>query len=298
MDLLNNKEDESEALQQFIKERKKELINTSIQYIGKSKYLTNINKEAWYYAETMKNYKELFSDAEKTEQFAKTVLNSIPAFQNFMRSNSMLASLFGQPGDMASTANLAGLQTRSSVQSLIQNRIAAGGPDAMQQVQQNMQAAQEELSKLKDKLIKNPFAGNGGGELPDFKPNTQKTKTLRQRLEFGTNIQFAKNNNLMPTTGDMALTVGYRLNDKSVIGIGASYKMGLGSIDKIHFSTQGVGLRSFIDWKLKKQFFVSGGYEMNYFASPPAPLLAERGAWQKSALLGISKKLKRKNKVV
>ena len=43
----------SEALEQFIKERKKQLINESVKYIGNSKYLTKINKEAYYYVETL-----------------------------------------------------------------------------------------------------------------------------------------------------------------------------------------------------------------------------------------------------
>ena len=138
---LNKEADNAEAIQQFIKERKKQLIDGAFKTIGNSKYLTKINKESWYYLETMKNYKELFNDPKKAEETAKTILNKIPAFQKFMQQNSMLAGLFGQPGDVASAANLAGLQTRAGVSQLIQQRIAAGGPDAMQQVQQNIQAA-------------------------------------------------------------------------------------------------------------------------------------------------------------
>jgi hypothetical protein len=42
-------QDNADQMEQFIKERKKELINQSIQYIGKSKYLQKIDKEAYYY---------------------------------------------------------------------------------------------------------------------------------------------------------------------------------------------------------------------------------------------------------
>ena len=75
MQALADKEDQSEMLQQFIKERKKQLIEGAFKYIGKSKYLTKINKEAYYYAETLKNYKELFSDSKKAEATVKNVLN-------------------------------------------------------------------------------------------------------------------------------------------------------------------------------------------------------------------------------
>jgi len=243
---LNNDEDSTQALQQFIKERKKQLISAAFQYMGKSKYLTKMNKEAFYYAETMKNYKEIFSDEAKTEKLVKDILHKVPGFSQWAQKNNMLSALFGSPGggDVADASRYAGLQTRAGVQQIIQQRIGAAGQQAFRQ---NMQAAQAQLNEIKDKLVKNPFAGNGGGELPDFKPNMQKTKTFLQRLEYGLNIQFAKNNTLMPTTMDAALTVGYKLNDKSTAGIGAGYKMGMGSIDKIRFSTEGISLRTFID---------------------------------------------------
>jgi len=292
---LNAEEDSTDAIQQFIKERKKQLISTAFKYMGNSRYLSKINKETWYYAETIRNYKELFNDEEKLERTAKEILNKVPGFSAFVKKNSMLASLFGAPGDIASATSYVGLQTRASVQGLIQERIAGGGPNAQQIVSQNMQAAQAQLNEYKDKLLKSP---TGSGDMPDFKPNLQKTKTFKQRLEFGSDFQFAKSNTLMPTTMDLAFTAGYKLNDKSVAGIGAAYKMGLGSIDRIRFSTQGLSLRSFIDWKLKKSFFITGGWEMNYLSVlPPSPTVVKyNDNWQQSALAGISKKIKVKTK--
>lgn len=287
----------TEAVEAFIKERKQQLMNEAVKYIGKSKYLTKIDKESYYYIETLRNYKELFTDKKKAEELAYKILDKIPAFKNFVQQNSMLASLFRMPGnDNGNMANLAGLQTRASVQSLIQDRIAAGGPNAREQFSQSMQQGQAALNQLKDKIIK---AGGSSSEanIPNFKPNEQKSKTFFQRLEYGSNFQFAKNNSLMPTTADIALSVGYKLNDKSVIGIGASYKMGLGSIQRISISHQGIGIRSFIDWKLKKQFFVSGGFEMNYNAQfKTLTQLYHYNDWQQSGLVGITKKLKIKTK--
>ena len=296
---LAQEEDKSEAFQQFIKERKKQLIAGAFQHIGKSKYLTKINKEAYYYAETLKNYKELFSNGTKSEETVKNILQRIPAFQKFMQQNSQLAALFGQSNgglNSGTSVSMAGLQTRAAVQSLIQDRITSGGPNAIQQVQQNIQTAQEELFKIKDKLL-NSSIGNGEGEIPDFKPNQQKTKTFAQRMEYGFNMQFGKANNLLPSGSDIALSVGYKINDKSVIGAAASYKLGFGSIQHIRFTHEGIGLRSFMDWKLKKKFFVSGGYEMNYFAQFNNSIqLKNYDAWQRSALIGITKKINIKTK--
>ena len=286
----------TEAVEAFIKERKKQLINEAVKYIGKSKYLTKIDKEAYYYVETLRNYKELFTDKKKAEEVAMKLLNKIPAFTKFVRENSMLAQLFGSPSGGGNIANLAGLQTRASVNTLIQDRLAAGGPNAREAFSQNMQQAQAELSQLKDKVLK---AGGSSSEanIPNFKPNEQKTKTFLQRLEYGSNFQFAKNNSFVPTTADIALSVGYKLNNKSVIGVGASYKMGMGSIQRLSISHQGIGIRSFIDWKLKKQFFVTGGFEMNYNAQfKNLTQLQSFTEWQQAGLVGITKKMNIKTK--
>ncbi|MBK7305570.1 MAG: hypothetical protein IPI88_00125 [Chitinophagaceae bacterium] len=237
----------TEAVEAFIKERKQQLLNEALKYIGRSKYLTKIDKESYYYIETLRNYKELFTDKKKAEELALKLLNKIPAFTRFMQDNSMLASLFGSPNTPASMASLQGLQTRASVNTLIQNQIASGGPNALEIMKQNFQEAQAQVSQLKDKVMQ-MGGSSSDANIPNFKPNNQKSKTFLQRLEFGSNFQFAKNNSLVPTTADIALSVGYKLNDKSVVGIGASYKMGLGSIQRISISHQGIGIRSFIDW--------------------------------------------------
>ena len=294
---LNKEEEQYEALQKMIRERKKQLLDEAIKHLGKNKQLQKINKETYYYVETLKNYRQLFNDKTKREETAKKLLEKIPGFNDFMRKNSLLASLFRLPDNYGSPQSLAGLQTRASVNSLIQTRIAAGGPNAMAEVRQNLQAAQAELSKLKDKIIKSG-SGTSGDEIPDFKPNTQRSKTFLQRLEFGTNVQFGKRNNLLPGTADIGLTVGYKINDRSVIGAGLGYKLGMGSIQKIKFTHEGIGLRSFVDWKLKKQFFVSGGFEMNHNASfKNFTALNHAKAWQQSGLVGISKKIALKTKL-
>ena len=290
----------SEALEQFIKKRKKQLINESVKYIGNSKYLTKINKEAYYYVETLCNYKEIFSDKEKVEETALKLLNDIPAFQKFTQQNSQFASLFGFSTNSTSNfvPNLTGLQTRANVQSLIQARIAAGGPNAQAMIRQNIQSAQAQLSQLKNKILKIGSDGNGHAiEIPDFKPNREKTKTFKQRLEFGSNFQLSKNNSLLPTTADIGLSIGYKLNDKSLIGIGASYKIGLGSVQHLSISHQGIGIRSFIDWKLKNQFFITGGFETNHNAAfKSITQLRNYKDWQQAGLVGLSKKIAIKTK--
>jgi hypothetical protein len=213
----------------------------------------------------------------------------------------MLASMFRMPGadpnDPAYLANLSGLQTRSAVNNLIQQQISAGGPNAMEQFRQNLQKAQAQMQELKDKVLKSG-GSSSDDEIPNFKPNTQKTKSFWKRLEIGANIQSQKPNGVVPVTTDLGLSAGYMLNDKSIIGLGASYKLGWGqNIRNIHLSHQGAGLRSFVDFKLKGSLWLSGGYEMNYQTEFNRIVqLQELDNWQQSGLLGLSKIMSGKSK--
>ena len=96
----------------------------------------------------------------------------------------------------------------------------------------------------------------------------------------------------------MGLSLGYKLNSKSIIGIGGSYKLGWGSgINNIQLSHQGLGFHSFLDWKLKGSFWISGGYEQNYLATfRSMQELNNRAVWKQSALLGMSKVVDMKSK--
>jgi hypothetical protein len=188
------------------------------------------------------------------------------------------------------------LQTRASVQALIQQQVGAGGPNVQQIIQQNMAQAKSELDKLKAKMLNSPLGA--GDDMPDFKPNSQKTKSLLTRLEYGANVQFEKSNRVFPSTTNIGLSLGYKLNDKSIVGIGMSYKMGMGTIRHIVISNEGIGLRSFADYKVKGSLFMSGGYEMNYNTRfKNIEQLKIFNDWQSSGLIGVSKKYSVSKKV-
>jgi hypothetical protein len=297
---------ETETAEKLIKERKKELLTEAYKVLGKSKYFNKINKESFYYVETLKNYKEIFAEPGKAEKVAFEILNKIPAVKEFVQNNSMLASLFGSPSSGgADMASLAGLQTRASVNSLISGRIAAGGPNAAALVSANIQQAQAELGKLKDKIMKaggdmNAASNEAEDKFAGFKKSETKSKTFKQRLELGTDFQFGRPNRVVASQANIAVSLGYKISDSKTAGLAICYKLNYGSIDNFYLQHGGIGIRSYIDWKLKKQFFVSGGFEMNYNQSFKSFSQVATGyrkqglgsAWQNAGLLGISKKIK------
>jgi len=134
--------------------------------------------------------------------------------------------------------------------------------------------------------------------MPDFKPNDQKTKTFWKRLEYGTNFQTTRNNYYFPTVSDFGLSVGYKLSERGTVGVGASYKLGWGNgIRHITFSSQGMGLRSFVDMRLKGSFSMTGGLEYNYTTPFTGVQLPGWDKWTKSGLIGLSKTMSMKSRV-
>ncbi len=274
----------TDNVEDFIKQREQYLQQqlSSYNLPGLQQY----KQQAAYYGQEMQELKQDWDDPSRAEAKAMDLLNKLPAFQNFMKKNSMIAGLFNIPDDY-STSGIAGLQTRDQVQKLMQEKMQMMGPNGAQTAQQNIGDAQSALTSLRNKL------NQGSSELamPDGQGNNQHTKTLFKRLEYGINVQSSMASGYYPQSTAFAGTVGYKLNDKSVIGVGLSYNVGWGTdIHHIHISNQGIGIRSYLDVQLKGSFYASGGFEKNYnkvFTS--LNQVVAGNLWQNSGLIGISK---------
>jgi hypothetical protein len=285
----------AQQIQQFLKQRR-QYLKDQLGKFSMAKDIKKLNKEVYYYSAQLQDYRNMLSDSKKIEAKVLKVLRDNPAFKQFMKDNSMLAELFPSANAFSAQA-LAGLQTRADIQGLVQQRVGAGGPNAQQMIQQNLKLAHAKINELKDQINK-AGGGNSDLEIPDFKPNTQRTKSFLKRIEYGTNLQFGRTNRYLPNTVDVALSAGYKLNDKSILGVGASYKMGYGSLRHFAITHQGVGIRSYIDIKLKGSLFISGGYELNYNSQfQNISVLKDYSAWQKSGLVGFTKKYRISNKL-
>jgi hypothetical protein len=283
----------ADEVKRFLQERKQQLKQQFLQ-ADLVRELKKFSKAIYYYSESLKEWKLILSDPKKIEKKAIELLAGTGFFRDFMKRNSVLASLFRLPGDVndpAYLANISGLQARTQVSNIIQQQLSTGGTNELAQFGNNVNQAQQQLQQLKNKF-NNYVYGNSREILAEgFKPNSQRTKSFFKRLEYGINTQSQKSSNLFPVTSDLALSVAYKLNDRSLVGIAASYKLGWGqNLRRIQLSSQGYGLRSFIDWQLKASFWITGGVEINY-RSPHSNFLSlsNTGILQQSALLGLSK---------
>jgi hypothetical protein len=304
VDQLQGNLNQAGLIDAYMQQRRQQLSALLAQYAnlppGVTEAFNQYKETAYYYRAQLQAYKDIFNDPGKMEATAISVLNKVPAWQAFLSRNSLLASLFSAPpgGGAAPGAlplNLGNLQTRSQVQQLISQQLSTGGAGAQQAAQQQMQTAQAQLNGLQQQAAKYGSSG-GGGDMdlpPGFQPNSQKTKTFLKRLEYGANVQFGRAAYSFPATANLGLTLGYKINDKGTIGVGLAYTAGMGTgWDHIQFSNQAVGLRSYMDWKIKKSYYVVGGYEENYMTQFSSIAALRNIAWQPSALIGLERKYK------
>jgi hypothetical protein len=292
----------ADQVKEYLRRRKQMLRDQLQQYVNNSvvkKYLDQYNSEVYYYSQQVREYKEALNDPDKMLQKALVILNKIPAFTRFVQQNGQLAGLFGISGNYGSPAGVVGLQTRDQVQQLLQGQISGGGAGGLSAFQSSLESAHEGLDNFKDKLS-SLGGGSGDIEMPDFKPNNEKTKSFLKRLELGTNLQTTRTTYLFPTTTDIGLSIGYKINNRSTIGIGGSYKIGWGSgINHIAVTSQGAGIRSFLDYKIKGTFYLSGGFEYNY-QQPFSGFrqIQSLSDWSQSGLMGFSKMVSLPGKIV
>lgn len=294
---LQNRFNQADQVKKFTEQRRQFLVQ-QLNKVGLVKEVKKMQKQGYYYQAQLQRYKTMFDNPSRFESAAVQLLKNLPRFNLFFQKHSLLAGMFRLPGgnEAGTLTDPAGLQTRDAVvQNLVQR---TGSPALVQQMlQQQLQGAQPAMEQLKDKLLKP--AGGSDEQLPHFKPNNQKTKRFAERLEIGSSLQTVKANRFFPSATDVALSIGYKLNDKSTVGVGSSYRMGWGrDIRHMSITHQGAGIRSFADYKVKGNIWLSGGAEMNYRSRFNSfEVLKNYSAWQQSALLGISKKYRIRGKL-
>jgi hypothetical protein len=296
---LESRMQQANNIQSFIQQREAQL-KSSLGNLALGKQLLGMNKQVYYYQQQLQQYKALLNDKKAMETKALSLVTQTQVFQHFMQRHSYFAELFGIPNggeDGEAVQVIPGLQTKEAVKKIIAQQ-TGGNTFNPKQAMQSSSSQSGGAPTNPFTMIKSKITGMGGSSsgltMPDFEPNNQKTKTFLNRLEYGFSIESEKGNSFLPATSTLAVTVGYKLSDKATIGTGVSYILGLGtSLSHIALSNQGAGLRSYLDIKAKGSIWITGGWEYNYYSQFAGIKDIENlNAWQKSALLGVTKKYK------
>jgi hypothetical protein len=301
------------SIQEFVKDRQ-QLLAGQLSGYGLGSSMLGMNKQVYYYQQQLEQYKSMLNDRQQLQDAVLRKVATLPVYQSFLQKNSWLSGMFPQPS--AADTSTAAL-SRTAVENEIKAKYGNQVTNPIGYMQNQVPAGQAQTSGMLSKLQNMGSLGGssagamlGGGSIhgasslpggsstaamPDFVPNGQKVKTFLQRIEYGFNIQSQKTNYLLPTTSELAVMAGYKLSDKATVGIGASYNVGWGnSLNAIHVSSQGMGLRSFVDIKAKGSIWLTGGFEYDYLSAFAnlRDVYSNLQLWQKSALAGITKKVK------
>ena len=290
---LQGKLNQTEEIKRFIQERRNYLKNQLWQ-IPLAKDFKKLEQEIYFYEQRILDFKKDLNDPRKLEAYAIRLLQKIPAVSDFLNKHSELASLFRLPnsgGNSSAPLNVQGLQTRSAVLQQIQQNLGTT-IDPNQFIQQGGFNPESELKQLKDKITELGGGGSSDAAMPAYKTRTGRTKTFWKRIEINTNLQSVKASYYFPVTTDVALGISYLMNSKSSAGFAVSYKIGLGTgWNNIKLSHQGIGFRTYVELKARGNFWLYGGAELNYREEiKRVDVLKDYSAYQKSGLVGITKK--------
>lgn len=280
----------------LLKDRKQQILQEYHNF-GFTKELTRIKKKYFYYQQQLEEYKSLIKDQEKLATRLLSYVKNLPSYQDFFRQNSQLAQIFNIPSSGVNGGGIAqiipGLQTVNGVQFQMSQSLGSN-INPQQLIIQQINFAQSELNSLKEK-VNELGGGQSELEMPEgFKPNYQKTKSFLKRLEFGLDFQSNRTRGVLPASTNIGISTGFKLNDKSIVGLAGIWSIGWGKdFSNIHITHQGIGWRSFIDIKFKGNWWITGGYEENFKAEfQTIAELKDRSHWLKSGLIGVTKKYK------
>jgi hypothetical protein len=261
----------------------------------KLKQLTRMNREFEIYQQKVEGFKSVLQDPQKIEKKVISELVKSQPYRQFLKRNSELASFFRLPGNDNSSADgiespsLVGLQTKETVRASMAEQMGASQVDLQARITEsigNVNGLLEKMKSLEAERERNDSTQEKARQ------NSQLGKPLRARIEFGFNLQSQRSTNLLPASSELGLSAGYKIDDSRTIGVGASYRWGWGpNLREISITSEGIGLRSFLDWHLWKRIWITGAYECNYHASfDRLRQLNELSAWQQSGLIGITNK--------
>lgn len=190
----------AQDVKDFIKKRKAMLAQKLSGYAGASEYLGKYSKEVYYYGARLREYKTLLADRKQLETKAIDLLKKLPAYNDFLRGNSGIASLLNTLPGSGSIASLEGLQTRSMVAAMLQQRFGTGATgigvldDQLQRVESELmqqrtpgignvrQTVSQQMSSARSRMnqIREGSLGeDNAAEMPNFKPSPLKAKRLK-----------------------------------------------------------------------------------------------------------------------
>jgi hypothetical protein len=266
------------------------------------------------YKQQVQAWKDTWQQPGRAEHLALQTLNKVPGFQDFIKQNALLGALVGDGSNSAPVAPVAGIQSRQGVMQELIDRFGTGDANAQtmmpQRVQEQVENAMGQLQDWNQQVagitakLENGAKGNMALSPAEHEQADLKALPFSKRLQLKYNLQTGGGLRQFPAINDVGWQVGYLLAPRMETGIGGAYKFALGeSLRKLEWSSQGLALRSYFDWrvtpadgKIFKGFWLTAAFEMNYWSTQAMPdtsigIQPPAIGWTKAGLAGITKKI-------
>lgn len=268
---------------------------------------TGMEKEVYYARSRMNVYKDMEEDPSKAEDRALEYLEGSEGFDNAMKGQS--GSIQGMTsGASSSDLEKMGYQTKNQLQQNLQQKFGSGLGSVAQNVNSQITQYQDQLNGIKSsindaKQTKRSLAQLKNTSKPSFKVNPMRGLPLFwKRFEKQYNWQMTRAAATgQPALLDASAMIGFKHTPKLVYGAGIASSIGLGqSWSNIHFSFQGIGLRTYATWQWQYGIGTYLGYERMYkqavFIKQPEttgtdvlPSTHNTSTYSESLLVGLTK---------
>ena len=232
--------------------------------------LTGIEKQVFYSKAKMSVYKDMEEDPTKAEDKAMEYLQGSEGFDKCMKNTAQEdENTQSLAGSGAAELESMGYQTKRQIQGNLQQKFGNNIGIVVAQMNNQISDFQKNVTSAADDMraSKQSFSDIKNTDKPSFKVNPLRGVPFKKRIEKQYNWQTTRTSTdgIRPATFEPSIMAGIKQTPKLTYGLGIASAFGLGSNwQNIHFSFQGIGLRSFITWQWQYGIGVYAGYEREY----------------------------------
>jgi hypothetical protein len=234
-----------------------------------------MEKERYYYTAQINEYRKVLRDPSLLDGWLTD------AIRKDSRFNDYLAVLPAKPQDPAK------MQPRQFVQQMMRNQANSIDAEPTQLIQETKKKGSNLLGELSEKATSIGVLDNAA-QVPLFTPNPYKTKSFRERIDVGFDLQFDSRTRFYPASGVAGAQVSFNFDPKLSVGLSANYRFGMGEIKHVRFSHAGAGYGIFANYKVWKGLGLQAGYEHNWRAETEMNETLYATGWYSSALAGLT----------
>lgn len=240
--------------------------------LNNSQLLSGIEKSIFYSKQKMNVFKQIEEDPSKGEEKALEYLQGTDGFDKAMNDFGP-GSMQSLAGSSASASDLEkmGFQTKKQIQDHL---LQVSGNNMTNLTQGMTGQVKEWQDKFNDiqmhantaKQTKASIRSLRHIDKPSFKINPMRGLPFWKRVEKQYNFQTTRASlDGIPATLQLAAMAGFRHTPTLTYGIGIASSIGLGqNWNNIRFSLQGIGIRTYAEWKWQYGIGAYAEYERIY----------------------------------